>query len=120
MLQLRKTALFASCIFFTVLGLSQTSEWQEYVYAEDGFAISAPLKPWGIDDTRQPENTLVGHSYLFPLTREEQKGSAYRFRLEATRRRDIDHRTPEQLLKEAKTSMHLTWVHLSSMQRQRQ
>jgi hypothetical protein len=33
---------------------------------------------------------------------QEQNGSAYRFLLAATRRRDIDQRTPEQVLKEAK------------------
>ena len=41
-----KTALFAFCISLTVLGLSQQStEWKEYVYAEEGFAISAPVEP---------------------------------------------------------------------------
>ena len=100
----RRTALFAFCIFFTVLGLSQSPEWRTYVYAKDGFAISAPLKPWIIPhylDGGKGEG-LVGHSYLFPLTREQQDGSAYRFLLEVSLRRDSDQRTPEQVLNDAK------------------
>jgi hypothetical protein len=94
----RRTALFAFCIFFTALGLSQQStEWKEYAYAEEGFAISAPVEPWiqphYLDGGRG--EGLVGHSYHFHSTR-------HSFNFDATRRRDIDQRTPEQVLKEAK------------------
>jgi len=36
---------FAFCAFLMIAAFSQSSQWQEYVYAEDGFAISAPSKP---------------------------------------------------------------------------
>jgi len=100
----RKTALFAFCIFSAVLGLSQSTEWKEYVYAEEGFAISAPLKPWirpHYLDGGKGEG-IVGHSYLFPLTKQEEDGSAYRFLLEVSYARDNDKRTPEQVLNDAK------------------
>lgn len=82
----------------------QSTEWNEYVYAEDGFAVSAPLEPHihpRYLDGGKGEG-LVGHSYFFPLTREQQAGSAYRFLLEVSRLRDSDQRTPEQVLNDAK------------------
>jgi len=100
----RRTGLFAFCIFFTVLGLSQQSpEWKEYAYADDGFAISAPLEPHTsphyIDGGRG--EGLLGHSYFFSLPRQMKNGT-YRFLLEAISRREIDQRTPEQVLEKAK------------------
>ena len=102
----RNTALFTFCICFTVLGLSQSTEWKEYVYAEDGFAISAPLRPSIVPhylDGGKGEG-LVGHSYFFPLTRQQQEGGAYNFLLEVSLRRDNDQRTPEQVLHDAKNN----------------
>lgn len=102
---LRRTTILALCIFFTVLGLSQSAEWKEYVYAKEGFAISAPLEPWihpRYLDGGKGEG-LIGHSYLFPLTSQEQEGSAYEFLLAVNLRRDTDQRTPEQVLNDAKT-----------------
>jgi hypothetical protein len=100
----RSTALFTFCICFTVLGLSQSTEWKEYVYAEDGFAISAPLAPFIHPDYLDggKGEGLLGHSYFFPLTRQQQEASGYNFLLEVTLRRDGDQRTPEQVLNDAK------------------
>jgi hypothetical protein len=111
----RRTALLAFCIFFTALGLSQQStEWKEYPYAEDGFAISAPLEPHispdYIDGGRG--EGLLGHSYFFALPRQVKDGT-YSFLLEARRRRDIDQRTPEQVLKDAK-NFYVSYFGLSS------
>jgi len=45
MTKYRKSTLFIICTFCTVVAFCQTSKWKEYVYAEDGFAISSPLEP---------------------------------------------------------------------------
>lgn len=41
----RKAAVFAFFLCCVVLVFSQNGEWKEYVYAEDGFAISSPREP---------------------------------------------------------------------------
>jgi hypothetical protein len=104
MRKFRRTTLLASCILVAILVFSQDTQWKEYVYAEDGFAISAPLEPRTYSNYRYGEKGegIVGHSYLFPLTIQERDGSGYEFLLKVSLRQDSDLRTPEQLLNDAK------------------
>lgn len=62
-----RPALFATCTFCAIVAFCQTGEWKEYVYAEDGFAISSPLEPQMEKRTMK----LIGgeveaHFYYFP------------------------------------------------------
>jgi hypothetical protein len=64
----QRTALFAFCIFFTVIALSQSSQWKEYVYAEDGFAILSPREPEIQKHTLPVKmGEVEAHMYRIPL-----------------------------------------------------
>jgi hypothetical protein len=67
MTKYRKSTLFIICTFCTVVAFCQTSKWKEYVYAEDGFAISSPLEPRMEKRTMKPIGGEVeAHFYYFP------------------------------------------------------
>jgi hypothetical protein len=49
------------------LAFCQAGEWKEYVYAEDGFAISSPVEPRMEKRTMKPIGGEVeAHFYYFP------------------------------------------------------
>ncbi|SRR6266481_191844 len=55
-------------VFATVLAFCQNSEWKEYTYAADSFAVTAPAKP---ESQNQSVDTAVGqvqaHNYFITL-----------------------------------------------------
>jgi hypothetical protein len=67
MTQYRRAVVFAASTFCAIVAFCQAGEWKEYVYAEDGFAISSPVEPRIEKRTMK----LIGgeveaHFYYFP------------------------------------------------------
>ncbi len=90
------------------MAFCQASEWKEYVYAEDGFAISSPAKPQIQKRTMKPAAGEVEvHFYLIPL--QNSKMVVMYAPLHPN-----DKRTPEQALNDAKKGIGLSGATLIS------
>jgi hypothetical protein len=67
MAKYRRAVLFATFTFCAIVAFCQAGEWKEYVYAEDGFAISSPAEPRMEKRTMKPIGGEVeAHFYYFP------------------------------------------------------
>jgi hypothetical protein len=100
-----RTVSFAFCVFVTVAVFSKSGEWKEYVYAEDGFAISAPKKPdfnsSGPKDFPEAGKEIAKtfttvHTYMVSLNTDS--GLVVMYYLLSPKNK----RTPEQVLAEQK------------------
>lgn len=104
----RKSILFAACIFGAVVAFCQASERKEYVYSDDGFAISAAAEPRIEKRTMKPvAGEVEAHFYFFPV-KDAQMVVMY-----APLHPD-DKRTPEQGLNDAKKGITLSGATLVS------
>ncbi len=76
---------------------ADNGNWQEYVYANDGFAISAPSKPMTETSTvNSPFGPVEMHFYSIPM--ENDSG----FMAIASELHPSDTRTPQQVLENAR------------------
>lgn len=108
MTQYQKAAVFAAGMLFTVVAFCQTTEWKEYVYAEDGFAVSSPLEPRIVKRTMNPvAGEVEAHFYFIPL-QNSQMVVMY------APLHPNDKRTPEQALSDAKKGISLSGATLIS------
>src|SRR5580765_1816719 len=68
MTKYRRSVLFATCTFCTIMAFCQAGEWKEYVYAADGFAISSSVEPRMEKRTMKPvAGEVEAHFYFFSL-----------------------------------------------------
>ena len=104
----RKATLFTICTFFAVMAFCQTSEWKEYVYAEDGFAISSPVEPHIEKRTLKPvAGEVEAHFYFTPLPGSQMV-------VMYAPLHPSDKRTTEQALNDAKAGIALSGARLIS------
>jgi hypothetical protein len=99
---------FAFCIFLAITVFPQTSEWKEYVYADDGFAIVWPSQP--VIQKRimkSKAGDVEAHLYHVPLEN-------YQLLFMCAPLHPNDQRTPKQALEDAKKGPNLTGAKLIS------
>lgn len=63
-----RKVLLATYLLSGLLALSQSTTWKEYVYGEDGFSVSSPVKPVLAKRTMKPAaGEVEAHFYFIPL-----------------------------------------------------
>jgi hypothetical protein len=61
-------AMFSVLVVCSALAVAAQSGWKEYVYAEDGFAISAPIQPTVQTESKDtPIGSVDAHNYMVDL-----------------------------------------------------
>jgi len=102
MAKYRRAVLFATCTFCVVVAFCQAGDWKEYVYAEDGFAISSSVEPRVEKRTMKPIGGEVeAHFYYF-------SSSGLIMALMYAPLLPNDKRAPEEALKGAKKSLDMS------------
>jgi hypothetical protein len=108
MTKYRRSVLFATCTFCTIMAFCQAGEWKEYVYAADGFAISSSVEPRMEKRTMKPvAGEVEAHFYFFSLPGSQMVV------MYAPLHPD-DKRTLEQAFNDAKKGITLTGAKLVS------
>jgi hypothetical protein len=93
---LRNAGVTAICLCCGVLTWSQTAQWKEFVYQDDGFAISAPSQPIMQKRMMKPlAGEVEAHVYFIPAPE-------YQMMVMYAPLHPKDKRTPQQALEDAK------------------
>jgi hypothetical protein len=90
------TCFFAIGLFVATLAPSQTADWKEHAYPEDGFAIAAPSEPTFQKQTMKAvPGDVEAHIYTVPLKNAQ-------LMLMCASLNANDKRTPEEVLNDVK------------------
>jgi len=101
-----KVTVFIAGMLCAVVVFSQPAQWKEYVYAADGFAISAPSQPMLQKQTMKPAaGEVEAHFYVVPLQNAQ-------LMLMYAPLHPNDKRTAEQALAETKNGITLSGAKL--------
>jgi hypothetical protein len=100
--RVRTTSLFAIGLFVATLVLSQTVDWKEHAYPDDGFAIAAPSEPtFQKQIMKAVPGEVEAHIYIVPLKNAQ-------LMLICATLHPNDKRTPEEVLSDAKKVVNVT------------
>lgn len=97
-----RPALLAISLLASILAFSQANTWKEYIYAEDGFAVSSPVEPSLVKQVIKPvAGEVEAHFYFIPLEH-------CKLMLMYGPLHPNDQRTPEQALQDSKMGITIT------------